>query len=252
MKSILKVNRHDKKSHGSGGFGIEILWPGSVQKNTDSGIGAIGRIDHANIEPGTVIAMHPHKNDEILTYIRKGRMLHLDTVGNEEEITNTRLMLMNAGHTFQHEERVLGNDREAMQCLQIFVRPATADLPPMVQFHDFVNPYSLNKWRGIAGPANAPLLFRAPAWLHDVRLEKGQALNTPDIPVDSLTRILYVFEGKASIGDVTLSSGEAAIISDDADYAVVALENSDVVLFTTDTSVQVFRNGMFSGNMNTH
>lgn len=52
MKSILKVNRHDKISHGSGGFGIEILWPGSVQKNTDSGIGAIGRIDHANIEPG--------------------------------------------------------------------------------------------------------------------------------------------------------------------------------------------------------
>lgn len=70
--------------------------------------------------------------------------------------------------------------------------------------------------------------------------------------MDSLTRILYVFEGKASIGDVTLSSGEAAIISDDADYAVVALENSDVVLLTTDTSVQVFRNGMFSGNMNTH
>lgn len=252
MKNMLKINRNDKISHSSGGFGIEILWPGSVQKKPDSGIGAIGRIDHANMEPGTVISMHPHKNDEILTYIRKGRMLHLDTVGNEEEITNTRLMLMNAGHTFQHEERVQGARGEVMQCLQIFVRPTTADLPPMVQFHDFLNPYSVNEWRSIAGPAETPLLFRAPAWLHDARLEKDQTLTTPDIPVAGVTRILYVFEGRAKIGNITLSSGEAVIISDDDRYTVVASEQSDVVLFTTDTSVQVFRNGMFSGNMNTH
>lgn len=111
---MLKIENSSKHQHGSGGFGIDILWPGMVQNSDDSGIGAIGRIDQANVRAGTVISMHPHKDDEILTYMRKGRMLHLDTVGNEEEISDTRLMLMNAGHTFQHEERILG--KTASQC----------------------------------------------------------------------------------------------------------------------------------------
>lgn len=123
ITTMLKIENSRKQSHGSGGFGIDILWPGMVQNSDDSGIGAIGRIDQANVKAGTVIPMHPHKDDEILTYMRKGRMLHLDTVGNEEEITDTRLMLMNAGHTFQHEERILGEKGESMQCLQIFIRP---------------------------------------------------------------------------------------------------------------------------------
>ena len=79
---MLKIENSRKQSHGSGGFGIDILWPGMVQNSDDSGIGAIGRIDQANVKAGTVIPMHPHKDDEILTYMRKGRMLHLDTVGN--------------------------------------------------------------------------------------------------------------------------------------------------------------------------
>ncbi|HDY8959227.1 TPA: pimeloyl-CoA dehydrogenase, partial [Klebsiella pneumoniae] len=52
MQKILSSNKH---RHGSGGFGIEILWPGMVQHSEDSGIGGIGRIDHANVSPGTVI-----------------------------------------------------------------------------------------------------------------------------------------------------------------------------------------------------
>lgn len=249
MSNMFKVFRSNKRRHGSGGFGIEILWPGTVQKSDDSGIGAIGRIDHANVLPGTVIGMHPHKDDEILTYMRKGKMLHLDTVGNEEEITNTRLMLMNAGHTFQHEERILGGDDEVMQCLQIFVRPSDADLKPQVQFHDFETPYSENTWRLIAGPDNAPLIFRAQAWLQDVRLESGKDIELPPVPVNGVTRILYVFEGRATVGDTLLETGESLIIRDNEAHNVQANMQTDLVLFTTDPTAKVFRGGMFSGNI---
>jgi quercetin 2,3-dioxygenase len=33
----------------------------------------------ARITPGTLIPMHPHKNDEILTCLRKGKVKHRDT-----------------------------------------------------------------------------------------------------------------------------------------------------------------------------
>jgi redox-sensitive bicupin YhaK (pirin superfamily) len=75
--------------------------------------------------------MHPHRDDEILTYVRAGKMLHLDTMGHEEQITKTRMMLMNAGHTFQHEERMVG--WEPIEALQIFMRPRAPSLEPKVQ-----------------------------------------------------------------------------------------------------------------------
>ncbi|QCR10406.1 pimeloyl-CoA dehydrogenase [Brenneria rubrifaciens] len=246
---MIKIENSSKHQHGSGGFGIDILWPGMVQKSDDSGIGAIGRIDHANVRSGTVISLHPHKDDEILTYMRKGRMLHLDTVGNEEVISNTRLMLMNAGHTFQHEERIQGDKGETMQCLQIFVRPAESDLAPQVQFHDFGTPYSENRWRNIAGPDRAPLIFCAQAWLGDARLDKGHKLQLPPIPVSKVTRLLYVFEGAAVIGETELKTGESVIVENDEEYTVTAEEKSDLVLFTTDPTAKVFRGGMFSGNI---
>lgn len=249
MSNMQKVFRSNKHRHGSGGFGIEILWPGKVQQSDDSGIGGIGRIDHANVSPGTVISMHPHRDDEILTYMRKGKMLHLDTVGNEEEISNTRLMLMNAGHTFQHEERILGEKGESMQCLQIFVRPTESDLKPQVQFHDFGTPYSHGAWRLIAGPDEAPLIFRSQTWLQDARLNKDEELSLPKLPVLGVSRILYVFEGRAKIGNLELDSGESVIINDNVAHTVKAQQDTDLVLFTTDPHAKFFREGMFSGNV---
>ena len=81
MKPI-KIESSVKHGDWKHGFGVEIFYPGTALDDADSGIGAIGRIDRALIQPGHVIAMHPHKDDEIFTYKRGGRMLHLDTVGN--------------------------------------------------------------------------------------------------------------------------------------------------------------------------
>lgn len=87
----------------SQGFGVEILYPGLALTSDDSAIGPIGRIDRAEVQPGHLLGMHPHRNDEILTYVRGGEMLHRDTVGSEAKLDKTHFMMMIAGHTFQHE-----------------------------------------------------------------------------------------------------------------------------------------------------
>ncbi|OZP70813.1 hypothetical protein CIG23_27040 [Raoultella planticola] len=164
----------------------------------------------------------------------------------------TRLMLMNAGHTFQHEERILGEKGESMQCLQIFIRPSETNLTPQVQFHDFGTPYSDNNWRLIAGPENAPLTFRSQTWVQDARLAEGSELTLPAVPVSSAVRLLYVFEGAARVGEIALNTGESMIIEDGDVHTVIALDTTDLVLFTTDPAAKVFRGGMFSGNMRPH
>lgn len=248
MTALARLDLSKKRKHSVGGFGIEILYPGRALDKADSGIGAIGRIDHARVTPGTVVRMHPHKDDEILTYLRSGKVLHRDTVGHTEEISSTRLMLMNAGHTFQHEETVLPQSG-VLEGLQIFIRPHAGDLESLVQFHDFGRAFSVNEWRLVAGPTDdAPLRIRGPAWVYDIRLSAGSGMDLPSAPVKGALRLLYVFAGRIAIAGDTITNGES-ILFDDASVGVVAQRDSDLVLFVTDPAATVFKAGMFSGNV---
>src|SRR5690606_2425399 len=142
--------RAHKRVHQRGGFGIDILWPGLPLENGDGVVGAIGRIEHERVQAGTLVKMHPHNDDEILTYVRRGTLVHRDSIVQSETVSSSRLMLMNAGHTFQHEEET-PSQADTLEALQIFMRPRAADLEPVVQFHDFGMTYSENSWRLIAG-----------------------------------------------------------------------------------------------------
>ena len=228
------------------GFSLEILYPGLTFGMEDSGIGAIGRIDRARIHPGHTIAVHPHRDDEILTYVRAGSMLHKDTVGNREVIRPARLMMMNAGHTFQHDETILGT--EPKDALQIFLRPRAPSPEPKVQFHAFREALSLDAWRLLAAPEGAPFEVRAQAWVHDARLTTSKTMALPEIPATSAVRLIYVFSGEVGIGDLTLETGEGAFLADD-ETSVAARSFCDLVLFATDVGAPVFKGGMFSGNV---
>ncbi|KQS71383.1 pimeloyl-CoA dehydrogenase [Rhizobium sp. Leaf371] len=227
------------------GFGVEILYPGLSLTADDSGIGPIGRIDRAQVQPGHLIGMHPHKDDEILTYIRGGEMLHRDTVGNGKTLDKTHFMMMNAGHTFQHEELMLGNS--PVRALQIFLRPNARDLEPMVQFHDFIDASSENEWRLIAGPKQAPLTVRSDIQVFDARVSKGTQLSLPAAADPRTAFLLYVFDGAIDFGDVTITTGESAFTRS-LDHQLTARAGSDVVLFAFDPKAEVFHGGMFSGN----
>lgn len=110
---IKKIENNQKTNFESGGFRIQILFPGKELESNDTGIGTIGRIDHASVSPGTVVSMHPHEDDEILTYVRNGKLKHKDSEGIIEEVSKDRLMMMNAGKLFYHEELTLDYGRIA-------------------------------------------------------------------------------------------------------------------------------------------
>jgi redox-sensitive bicupin YhaK (pirin superfamily) len=87
---MIKRIENDKKV---GNAHIKILYPGSVIENsTDSGLGSIGRIDHANIGGNVTIKMHPHINDDILSYFRTGHAVHTDSEGETDSIDSWRLL----------------------------------------------------------------------------------------------------------------------------------------------------------------
>lgn len=248
MKS--KIDKAQRKSMQRGGFGIQILYPGIIRPEIkDSGFATIGRIDHAKILPGILIPMHPHIDDEILTYLRSGKVNHLDSEGIIETISNQKFMLMNAGASFFHEELVL-EEGGILKGLQIFIRPEQAGLKPHVQFYEPDGVYSLNKWRKIAGASkDFPLIIRSKTWILDMRLEKGEITRFPEPPESDVVFLFYVFVGKVEVGEgISLQSGDSILI-DQENPTIQAIETSDIVLFITQTTSVHFDNGMYSGNV---
>jgi quercetin 2,3-dioxygenase len=246
---ITKIGTDKKTGKQHGGFGIEILFPGKAIASADSGIGTIGRIDQATVSPGTLVQMHPHQDDEILTYLRSGTVEHKDSEGHVEIITNKIIMMMNAGALFQHEEQVLENS-DVLTALQIFFRPEAGGLTPKVQFHDFSSATTTNKWRAIAGKESSyPLQVRSSSWLHDIQMETGNIQSLPIMPVKDATCLIYLFAGEITVNEnINLKKGESVLVENET-IELKALQTSDVVIFITDKNSTYFKDGMYSGNV---
>lgn len=87
------------------------------------------------MKKGVTIKMHEHVNDEIFSYICQGTIYHKDSTGLEIAVSAGNLMMMNAGYSFWHEEKV---KKDQVEMLQIFIRPRAKDLEPIIQFHEKV------------------------------------------------------------------------------------------------------------------
>lgn len=247
---LTKIDNTIKYGKQHGGFGIQILYPGLIRTELrDTGFSTIGRIDHARITPGTLIPMHPHRDDEIVTYLRSGKVKHLDSETYTDIISNQRLMVMNAGANFYHEERVL-EEGGVLEGLQIFIRPETAGLLPQVQFYQLPEIYSNNNWRKIAGKGDDyPLQIRSETWLMDLRLEKDAEIVLPQTPSENAAFLFYVFEGKINVNEsMALGTGESVLIERESPI-FRAIKTSDIVLFITHTNTVCFDGGMYSGNL---
>lgn len=224
---------------------ISILFPGNAIDQNDTGIGSIGRIDQANIGGGTTIKMHPHINDEILSYFRIGNVIHTDSANNTETISRKKLMLMKAGKVFYHEEQIL----DKLEGLQIFIRPKTKNYNPEVIFHELENENSVNQWRLLASSnTKTKIQFTSETEIYDIQIDNNEIYKTPISELENAILILYVFQGQIAVeNDLTLTKGEC-IIFDEKQLSFNTNSTAELVFFVTNKNQECFKEGMFSGN----
>jgi len=231
-----------------GKFKMRRVYPGLKRNNRfERGLATLGAFDHSTLEPGFTIGMHPHANDEILSYMRRGTMYHSDSQGIHMPINHAKMMMMNAGKVIYHEEDV-PQDAAPIDMLQVFFRPHTDDLEPTVQFAEFEEEFSDNEWRWIGGPehSDAPLKIRSESWLYDVRLLHSSTIVTPELK--GRTGYLYVFSGAVMLPghDIILEKGDSVLVENE-DVEVKAHPDAEIVYFMVDESAPYSRNGMYSG-----
>lgn len=241
---IQKIDNTMFAGHGP----INVLYPGRALSKMDTGIGSIGRIDHPEFHRNTIIKMHPHVNDEIVSYFRTGLSEHRDSEGVVENVDKNKLMFMKAGRSFYHEEKIFGTE-EPLEGLQIFIRPGAKDLEPKVVFMDLEHIHSENNWRLLGSPTTeTEFQFSSQTWLYDMKLLANEKATLPELPKEGLTYLLYVFKGEVIVdNEIELNKKDSLIIKEEA-IRITAQKDTELVLFVTDENAEIFKEGMYSGN----
>jgi redox-sensitive bicupin YhaK (pirin superfamily) len=229
-------------SQNQGKFRIHFNFPGrAVPDHDDHGYGPLATVVESFMDPGTLIRMHQHKNEEIISWVPNGVMRHDDRQGNQLVTDSDHLMMMNAGSGFWHAEETLAED-PPLRMLQIFVRPHSLDLEPNIQHEPVPDPVG-GEWRHLFGPegTNAPLYVRNAVDFYDCRLAAGATTTLPLEP--SRHTYLYVFNGAVEVGDEPVGFTESALVSGGDDVTVTATEDATIVAFSIKPDAPITRQG---------
>jgi redox-sensitive bicupin YhaK (pirin superfamily) len=97
--------------------------------------GALRVWNDDTIQPGTGFDPHPHRDMEIITYVRKGAITHLDRLGNQGRTEAGDVQVMSAGTGIIHAE--YNQEPDETQIFQIWIEPAAKGFEPRWDAREF-------------------------------------------------------------------------------------------------------------------
>lgn len=181
------------------------------------------------IAPHTGFPAHPHRDMEIITYVRSGAITHQDSLGNRGRTEAGDVQVMSAGSGIIHSE--MNEENEATQLFQIWIMPDEKGLPPSWGTKPFPKEQRSGSFitlaSGLPGDTDA-LPIRANARLVAATLKAGQSTEYHITPGRKV--YLVPASGEIEINGVVAAAGDGVAISDESLLKVSAQQDSEIVL----------------------
>lgn len=193
------------------------------------GWGALRVWNDDTIDPKSGFPAHPHRDMEIVTYVREGAITHRDSLGNEGRTAAGDVQVMSAGNGIKHSEFNL--EDETTRLFQIWILPEETGGEPSWGTRPFPKPERAETFvtlaSGMAGDEEA-LPIRANARVAGANLGAGDKV-TYETQAD---RHLYLVpaSGRVRIDGVELDARDGAAITGLDRLTIEAIEDSELVL----------------------
>ena len=193
------------------------------------GHGALRVWNDDEIAPDTGFPPHPHRDMEIITYVRDGAITHEDSMGNRGRTEAGDVQVMSAGSGVRHSEYNL--EPQTTRIFQIWIEPTTRGGQPTWGSKPFPKANRSGKLvtiaSGIAEDTDA-LPIRADARVLATTLKAGESAEYE--PQKSRHLYLVPAAGAVEINGVRVNARDGAAIRDEARLKITALEDSELVL----------------------
>lgn len=181
------------------------------------------------IQAGTGFPPHPHRDMEIITYVREGAISHEDNLGNKGRTEAGDVQVMSAGTGIVHSEYNL--EDTATKIFQIWIIPTERGNKPSWGSKPFPKGERSGQFvtlaSGFAEDTDA-LPIRTDARVVGATLKAGE---TASYPLGSHRRAYLVpATGAVEIGGQRVNARDGAAIADMDELTVTALEDSEIVM----------------------
>jgi redox-sensitive bicupin YhaK (pirin superfamily) len=191
--------------------------------------GALRVWNDDTIAAGTGFPPHPHRDMEIITYVREGAITHEDNLGNRGRTEAGDVQVMSAGSGVAHSE--YNREDVTTRIFQIWIMPDKAGGAPSWGAKPFPKGDRGGRFvalaSGVAGDADA-LPIRANARVLGATLKAGE---TVEYHLGAARKAYLVPAlGKIRVGEVVANARDGVAIADLDTVSVTALEDSEVVL----------------------
>ncbi|MBJ6137481.1 pirin family protein [Marinobacter litoralis] len=181
------------------------------------------------IAPHSGFPRHPHREMEIITYVRKGAITHQDSLGNRGRTEAGDVQVMSAGTGISHSE--MNEEDETTQIFQIWIMPDEKGLAPAWGTKPFPKGERSGAFVTLASglPEDTDALpIRADARMVAATLAAGQSTEYQIAPGRKV--YLVPASGQISINGVVASAGDGVAIREEESLSVHAIADSEVVL----------------------
>lgn len=193
------------------------------------GWGALRVWNDDEIGANSGIPPHPHRDMEIITYVRKGAITHQDSMGNTGRTAAGDVQVMSAGTGVRHAEYNL--EPETTTLFQIWIEPTKDGGEPAWGARPFPKGDRSGKLVTLASGFKSDtdaLPIRADARLLATTLKAGESANYSTDKARNLYLVPAV--GAVDVNGVRVNARDGAAIRDEANLTITALEDSEVVL----------------------
>jgi redox-sensitive bicupin YhaK (pirin superfamily) len=181
------------------------------------------------IAPQTGFPPHPHRDMEIITYVREGAITHEDNLGNRGRTEAGDVQVMSAGTGIAHSE--YNREDVTTRIFQIWIQPTRTGEEPSWGARPFPKGERSGQFVVLASGFandNDALPIRTDARVVGASLKAGEAV---EYPIDKDRRgYLVPATGAVEIDGVRVNARDGAAISDEAVIRVTAIEDSEIVL----------------------
>lgn len=201
------------------------------------GFGALRVINDDIVKGGNGFDTHPHKDMEIITYVRSGAISHRDSMDNEGRTEAGDVQVMSAGTGVHHSE--FNREDEDTSLFQIWIYPRQKGVKPRWDARKFpkepVNDRLPLLVSGRSEDAETGALYiHQDASISGGTLKSGTAITQPIRD----QAYLVVSEGRISVDGQELKRGDGAEITETDHVEIKALSDAEIVLIDVPPQVK--------------
>jgi redox-sensitive bicupin YhaK (pirin superfamily) len=169
---------------------------------------------------------HPHRDMEIVTYVRTGAITHQDSMGNKGRTAAGDVQVMSAGTGVQHAEYNLENEQTTL--FQIWIETDKPSAMPSWGSMPFPKETRNGVFQILAsGADDGSLTINADARILGATVKAGETIS---VDADPARHLYLVPSGRVRVNGIEANPRDGVAITGESKVEIAAEDDSELVL----------------------